>query len=142
MPLLRLAYATQFLIALIAVFTLWSQVGGQSHLDIMPWYVKLVLGGAASLAIVKATAVAVEAKDGWSGRVVKWLGILVALLVCCGLATYYVHVYGETDDDDNDQDNPANISATTLQSRDWPASAVSSSHSFRHQIAAYGKVRR
>jgi len=35
MPLLRLAYATQFLIALIAVFVLWSQVGGQSHLDYM-----------------------------------------------------------------------------------------------------------
>ena len=34
---LRLAYATQFLIAVIAVFTLWSQVGGQSHLDLMPW---------------------------------------------------------------------------------------------------------
>ena len=30
MPILRLAYATQFLIALIAVFVLWSEVGGQS----------------------------------------------------------------------------------------------------------------
>ena len=30
MPILRLAYATQFLIALIAVFVLWSQVGGQA----------------------------------------------------------------------------------------------------------------
>ena len=34
MPLLRLAYVTQFMIAVIAVFALWSQVGGQSHLDI------------------------------------------------------------------------------------------------------------
>src|ERR1035437_9599419 len=30
MPILRLAYSTQFLIALMAVFVLWSQVGGQS----------------------------------------------------------------------------------------------------------------
>jgi len=44
MPTLRLAYATQYLIAVIAVFVLWSQVGGQSHLDLMPWYVKLGLG--------------------------------------------------------------------------------------------------
>jgi hypothetical protein len=41
MHTLRLAYATQFLIALIAVYVLWSQVGGQSHLDLMPWYLKL-----------------------------------------------------------------------------------------------------
>ena len=32
MPILRLAYTTQFLIALIAVFVLWSQVGGQSQI--------------------------------------------------------------------------------------------------------------
>ena len=44
MPILRLAYTTQFLIALIAVFVLWSQVGGQSHIDLMPWYFKLGLG--------------------------------------------------------------------------------------------------
>ena len=51
MPLLRLAYATQFLIALIAVFVLWSQVGGQSHLDYMAWQVKLLLGGAAAFSV-------------------------------------------------------------------------------------------
>jgi len=44
MPVLRLAYATQFVIALIAVFVLWSEVGGQVHLDLMPWYFKLAFG--------------------------------------------------------------------------------------------------
>jgi hypothetical protein len=111
MPLLRLAYATQFLIAVIAIFTLWSQVGGQGHLDIMPWYLKLVLGVGAAVAVVKTTAAAVAAKDGWSARVIKWLGILLALLLCCGLATYYVHVYGESDEDNNDEENPASLSA-------------------------------
>ena len=48
MPILRLAYSTQFLIALMAVFVLWSQVGGQSHLDLVPWTVKLGLGLAAA----------------------------------------------------------------------------------------------
>jgi hypothetical protein len=39
----RLAYVAEFLLALIAIWTLWSQVGGQGHLDLMPWYDKLGL---------------------------------------------------------------------------------------------------
>src|SRR5450755_1605825 len=98
MPLLRLAYSTQFLIALIAVFVLWSQVGGQSHLDLMPWYLKLVLGAGAAFATVKATAAAVSQDRSWGGPTLKWLGIVLALLVGCGMASYYYHVYGESDD--------------------------------------------
>ncbi len=100
MPILRLAYATQFLIAVIAIFVLWSEVGGQAHLDLMPWYLKLGLGGAAAFAVVKATAASVEKKQAWNGRTLKWFGILLALLLGCGLASYYVHVYGEDDQDD------------------------------------------
>ena len=102
MPILRLAYATQFLIAVIAVFVLWSEVGGQSHLDLMPWYLKLGLGGGAAFAVVKATAASVEKKQAWNGATLKWFGILLALLLGCGLASYYYHVYGESDDDDQD----------------------------------------
>ncbi len=105
-PLLRLAYATQFLIALIAVFVLWSQVGGQSHLDLMAWQLKLLLGGGAAFSVVKATAAAVAGERAWNGKTLRWLGILLVLLVGCGLASYYVHLYVETDDDDQ-QDNSA-----------------------------------
>ena len=100
MPLLRLAYSTQFLIALIAIFVLWSQVGGQSHLDLMPWYLKLALGAGAAFAVVKATAAAVGQERPWGGPTLKWLGITLALLVGCGLASYYYHLYGETDEGD------------------------------------------
>jgi hypothetical protein len=100
MPILRLAYATQFLIALIAVFILWSEVGGQGHLDLMPWYAKAALGAGAAFATVKATAAAVSEKQAWNRRTRKWCGILLALLVACGLATYYCHLYLETDEDD------------------------------------------
>jgi preprotein translocase subunit SecG len=117
MALLRLAYATEFMIAVIAVFTLWSQVGGQGHLDIMPWYLKLVLGCGAAFAAVKATAAAVAAKNGWNGRMLRWLGILVTLLFLCGVATYYVHVYGEDDEPDDEQDNPAALSAVRPASK-------------------------
>src|SRR5579872_3020454 len=100
MPILRLAYTTQFLIALIAIFALWAQVGGQSHLDLMPWYLKLGLAAGASFATVKATAAAVGSDHTWNGSTLKWFGIVLGLLVGCGLASYYYHVYGETDEED------------------------------------------
>jgi hypothetical protein len=115
MSILRLAYATQFLIALMAVFVLWSQVGGQSHLDLMPWHLKLALGAGAAFAVVKATAAAVSHDHAWNSRTLKWLGIMVALLVGCGLASYYCHMYLETDEGDDQQDSAANISGLSRQ---------------------------
>jgi hypothetical protein len=103
MPILRLAYTTLFLIALLAVFELWSQVGGQTHLDLMPWYLKLVLGMGAAFSVVKAAAAAMSGEKPWNRRTLRWSAILAVLLVCCGLASYYVHLYGEEDDDDEDQ---------------------------------------
>jgi hypothetical protein len=102
MPILRLAYVTQFLIALIAVFVLWSQVGMQYHLDLMPWYLKLGLGAGAAFSVVKATAAAVSHDRAWNGSSIKWLGITLALLLGCGLAAYYYHVYAEADEQDEE----------------------------------------
>jgi hypothetical protein len=103
MPLLRLAYVTQFMIAVIAVFVLWSQVGGQTHLDLMPWYVKAGLGGGVAFAATRATKLSVEGKSAWNGGSVKWVGIMLALMVGCGLASYYFHMYGEEDEDQGDE---------------------------------------
>jgi hypothetical protein len=103
MPLLRLAYATQLMIALIAVFVLWAQVGGQSHLDLMPWYLKLALGGGAAIAAVRATMFAVSGATAWNGGTLKWIGILIALLIGCGLASYYFHMYAENQDEQDDE---------------------------------------
>lgn len=103
MPILRLAYTTLFLIALLAVFELWSQVGGQTHLDLMPWYFKLVLSMGAAFSTVKAAAAAMAGEKAWNRRTLRWSAILAVLLVCCGLASYYVHLYGEDDNDDEDQ---------------------------------------
>lgn len=118
MPILRLAYATQFLIALIAVFVLWSQVGGQGHVDLIPWYIKLGLGAGAAFAIVKATISAVSREPAWNGGTLKWFGILIALLVGCGLVTYYVHVYDETDEEQDQQED-----TVSMLSRPAPFSA-------------------
>ncbi|HWB86589.1 MAG TPA: hypothetical protein VG675_20770 [Bryobacteraceae bacterium] len=98
----RLAYATQFLVALIAIFVLWGQVGGQGHLDAMPWYLKLFLGCGAAFAIVKATAAADSKENPWNGRTLKWIGLLLVLLICCGLASYYYHLYEEDEEQNQD----------------------------------------
>ncbi len=50
--LLRLVYAFEFLIALIAIFTAWSEIGGQAALDLMHWGWKLGLSIALAFAIV------------------------------------------------------------------------------------------
>jgi hypothetical protein len=105
MPILRLAYTTQFLIALIAVFVLWSQIGGQGHVDLIPWYIKLGLGAGSAFAIVKATVAAVSREPAWNGGTLKWFGIMLALLIGCGLVTYYVHIYDESDEDQDQQDS-------------------------------------
>jgi hypothetical protein len=98
MPILRLAYTTLFLIALLAVFELWSQVGGQSHLDLLPWYLKLVLAVGAALSVVKVAAASVSGERAWNRQTLRWAGILLALLISCGLASYYAHLYLEEDE--------------------------------------------
>jgi hypothetical protein len=113
MPILRLAYVTLFLIALIAVFVLWSEVGGQGHLDLLPWSVKLALGGGAAFACVQATAAAVSGKQAWNRRALRWCGLLLALLVACGLAAWYSHVYLETDEDQDQNDTPGSAAQVT-----------------------------
>ncbi|HVN06276.1 MAG TPA: hypothetical protein VMT86_17765 [Bryobacteraceae bacterium] len=100
--MLRLFYAIEFLIALIATFTAWSQVGGQGHLDLMAWYWKLGLGVAISYATVKATAAAVGGQRTWNSRTLRWISIIVALGLICGAVTYYYHITEPPPDDEQD----------------------------------------
>src|SRR5512141_2787482 len=91
MPILRLAYIGLFLIAVIAVFTLWSQVGGQAHLELVPWSIKLGLGCGAALGITRAGVAAVQGEHGWNAQTVKWTGLALATLFLCGMASLYAH---------------------------------------------------
>jgi hypothetical protein len=112
MPILRLAYVAEFLLAIVAVFELWSQAGGQGHLDLLSWWLKLGLGAGAAFACVKATAAAVPSKDPWNRRTLRWCALLVALLVGCGLSSWYAHIYLESGEDgDQQQEEPVNITS-------------------------------
>jgi hypothetical protein len=90
---IRLALAVEFLVALVAVFTFWSQVGGQDHLDLMPWHWKLVLGGGLAAAFVQLTAAAIEGERAWTARTLGWFVVALALMLLMGAATYYVHLH-------------------------------------------------
>src|SRR5579884_140031 len=99
---LRLAYAFEFLLATAAVFTLWSQIGGQGHLDMMAWYIKLVLGVGMSVAIVKMTIAAAERERAWNPASLVWLAIILALAAAMAAVTIYYHVNESNEEQDEE----------------------------------------
>ena len=96
----RLAYVVEFLLALIAVGLLWSEVGGQGHLDLMPWYQKLVLTVALAWVIVAGTVSSVARERVWNRWTVCYLvaGLLIATTMA--LLTYYYHIHEDDDTED------------------------------------------
>ena len=102
----RLFYALEFLIALIATYTMWSEVGGQYHLDLMAWYWKLFLGLGIAFAAVRATMAAASQQRAWNGRTLRWVSVILALALACGAVTYYYHLT-EPPPDDDDSTTPA-----------------------------------
>ncbi|HTW63665.1 MAG TPA: hypothetical protein VME17_03575 [Bryobacteraceae bacterium] len=109
---LRLAYAVEFLIALIAILNLWSEVGGQGHLDIMPWYIKLACIVGLAWCCVRFTAGIVEQNKIWTRRTIAWLAGILLFGIAMGGITYYYHLHEEPDDDDGDS-SAASIHAAT-----------------------------
>jgi hypothetical protein len=87
--LLRFAYVFEFLLALVAIFTAWSEIGGQAPLDVMFWGWKLGFGLALATAIVAYTNVIVSQESLWSVRSVSWLTVIGLLLMAIGVVTYY-----------------------------------------------------
>lgn len=108
--LLRLAFVFEFLVALVAIFTAWSEVGGQSALDLMNWYWKLSLSALLAAAIVGySSAIALE-EQLWTLRSARWLTGVVVLLLAMGAITYYFELQvdnGETDESRTMSDSKA-----------------------------------
>ena len=112
---LRIAYAIQFVITLAATFEVWAQVGGQGHLDLIPWYSKLLLACSLSLATVKATAGAVSRDKFWNRWTFAWLAIIFALIVTMGVVTYYEHLHEPADEGD---ETPSQIQLSHSRAQD------------------------
>jgi uncharacterized membrane protein (UPF0136 family) len=99
--LLRLAYVCEFLLSIVAIFTAWSEIGGQAALDLMHWGWKLGFGMALSVAIVALTAALVSEEAVLTLRSARWMAAIVVLLVGMGTVTYYYSLEednGESDD--------------------------------------------
>jgi hypothetical protein len=107
---LRLAYTLEFLLAIDAVLSLWSQVGGQGHLDLLPWYAKLVLVTAFASCIVGFTASIVEQSRAWTGRTVRWISGMLLIALAMGLITFYFHLHEVPDEQDNGDSNSTSVS--------------------------------
>jgi hypothetical protein len=106
---LRLAYSFEFLVALMVVFTLWSEIGGQGHLDLMPWYTKLLCGLAMAWCSIRFTAGLVEEQKAWNSRSARWFIGLVAIAIVMGTITYYYHLHEATDQPDNDDTTATSV---------------------------------
>src|SRR5271154_3435618 len=87
--LLRLAYSVEFLVAIIAIFTAWSEVGGQAALDLMHWGWKIGLSVAMAASIVAYTNAIVTEDSVWTPRAARWLALLLITGVAMGLVTFY-----------------------------------------------------
>jgi hypothetical protein len=97
---LRLGLVFEFLVAIIAIFTAWSEIGGQAALDLMPWGWKFGLGVAMAAAVVGYTAALLEQDALWSVRSARWLSFLLIVGLVMGVVTYYYALQEDTIDSD------------------------------------------
>jgi hypothetical protein len=88
----------EFLVALVATYTVWSQVGGQGHLDMMPWYSKMLCGFGLAGAVVGFTAGAAREKF-WNRHSVAWLLVVLGVALAMGALTYRYHLLEPAEDE-------------------------------------------
>jgi hypothetical protein len=103
---IRIAYALEFLLALIACFECWSQIGGQAPLDLMPWWLKLLLAAAFSGTVVRLTAIAVQNNKFPSVPVIRWTVAFLLVLAVIAITTYYFYLHVPPDEDNSDEPIP------------------------------------
>jgi hypothetical protein len=103
----------EFLLSLQVVFTCWSQIGGQYHLDLMFWPWKMGLGGAAALLITAITANIIQADGAIKKRCWIYGSLLLATIALAGMVTYYYHL-NEPVDEENPDDQPTTISSVLM----------------------------
>ncbi|HEX4771335.1 MAG TPA: hypothetical protein VH351_10910 [Bryobacteraceae bacterium] len=99
--LLRLVYVFEFLLGLIAIFTAWSEIGGQAALDLMHWAWKLGFSVLLAGAVVAYTAAIVTNESLWTLSSARWLTAIVLLIAGMGVVTYFYAMQadaGQSDD--------------------------------------------
>jgi hypothetical protein len=113
--ILRLALTIEFLVALVAIFETWSMAGGQGHLDLMPWYMKLGFVLGLSLVIVMGTISAMAHERAFNAKTV--VCVLLVLLIAAGMGatTYYYHLHENDDQAQGGDDNSITLLRPTQE---------------------------
>jgi hypothetical protein len=100
---LRLALLSEFLVAVIAIFTAWSEIGGQATLDIMPWSWKCGLGLGLAALVVAYTHAILAHESIWNVRSARWFGLILLTFVAMGIVTYFYALQVETAEPDDSE---------------------------------------
>jgi hypothetical protein len=142
--LLRPLLIFEFLVALNTVFTVWSQVGGQYHLDLMFWPWKFGLGIGVAAIVVLITAQLARNGGVFTRRVMLSCLLLLAVALTAGTVTYYYHLYEPADQtfDDEDDDEATTLSSLLTRPGTNPLPAPSAFLSYNRtpsEIPAYSK---
>lgn len=95
--LLRAVWVLIFLLMVMSVYTIWPQAGGQSHLDLMPWYWKLFPPLAFCYAATKAARWRAERGEGFRKWTAAWAAMGVAMALVMAGVTYYYHLQETTE---------------------------------------------
>ena len=83
------------------------QIGGQGHLDLMPWYVKFAFVLGLAMVTVAGTASAVGHERVWNAKTIASALIALVLLGGMGAVTYYYHLHENDDADSGDESDVA-----------------------------------
>jgi hypothetical protein len=103
--LLRPLLIVEFLIALEVIYTAWSQIGGQVHLDLMFWPWKLGIGFGAAWLITAITGNIVKNGGEIKRRVYIYASLLCLVLATAGLVTWYYHMHEPVDQQEDEIDD-------------------------------------
>jgi hypothetical protein len=110
--LLRPLLIVEFLIALESIYTAWSEVGGQYHLDLMYWPWKLGVGFGAAWLITLITGNIVENGGAITRRVYIYASLLCLVVATAGAVTWYYHNHEPVDQQDQQDDDNTDDSVT------------------------------
>ena len=97
--LARILYGLEFLIALVAIYTMWSAVAGE-NLDYVAWYWKALIGPLTAGAAVGLTMAVASEGPARRWRMIAWALLLAVMAIGAGIATYYYYL-------DEPQDEPS-----------------------------------
>ena len=120
--LLRAIYGIEFLMALVAALLFWNYVGGATHLEYVPWFWKGLLSLGVAGAVVRITAASSLRAAA------KWIGLLVLLVVGCGLLSYSAHITEPQDEGDEGDQGVVPTRQTMLLNRHYAIPVQSQSH--------------